>query len=601
MNLTDLSLEMVAIAPAEPIAPEASAMPATPVNSAATRPRKPLGQMLIDKGVLSDDQLRIALMEQKALGLPLGKVLVTMGFLTEATLREVLAENLGQEQVDLGKIVPSEPALARIPSEFAKRHGVFPISWDDEDQVLMVAMSKPNDVVLLDQLSAILGPGARLEVRLAAEGEISSAIEQHYGHILSIDGILHEIETGEVDADSSEASGQGYSGPFIRLIDMLLADAVQRRASDIHFEPEQGFLRIRYRIDGVMRQIRSLHSKYWPAMAVRLKIVATMNIAESRAPQDGRMSAFVNGRQIDFRVAAQPTIYGENFVLRILDRARGLVPLENMGISPDQMETLEMMIARPEGVVLVTGPTGSGKTTTLYSILTRLNSEDVNIMTLEDPVEYPIPMIRQTNLAAGIKMEFATGIRSLMRQDPDIILVGEIRDQETATQAVRAAMTGHQVFSTLHTNSAVGAIPRLIDLGLSPDMLAGNLIGIIGQRLMRRLCSHCKVPYEVSKETALLLGMDPEGPLKLYRSEGCSRCEHRGFKGRFALLEILRFDEELDDLVSKRASINDVLRAAKRKGFKTLVDAALQRIVAGDTSIAEAARVVDLTSMTGKA
>lgn len=586
--------------PDRPGSAAAAGAPAAATKPDANRapPRKPakaLGQMLIERGVLSDDQLRIALMEQKALGVPLGKVLVTLGFLTEATLQAVLAEKLGQEQVDLSKLVPSASALAQVPREFAKRHSLFPVGWNADENELTIAMSKPNDVVVLDQLRATLARTVRIQVRLASDSDIAAAIDQHYGHVLSIDGILHEIETGEVDVGSLDVGGQSYSGPFIRLVDMLLADAVQRRASDVHFEPEQGFLRIRYRIDGVMRQIRSLHIKYWPPMSVRLKILSGMNIAESRAAQDGRISVVLDGRQIDFRAAIQPTIHGENFVLRVLDRARGLVPLEKMGIDEQQLEILETMVARPEGVLLVTGPTGSGKTTTLYSILARLNNEEVNIMTLEDPVEYPIPMIRQTNLASGIKQEFSSGIRSLMRQDPDIILVGEIRDQETATQAVRAAMTGHQVFSTLHTNSAVGAIPRLVDLGLSPDMLAGNLIGIIGQRLIRKLCSHCKAPYEIEVDTASMLGMRPDLPMQLYRADGCSHCDFRGYRGRVALLEILRFDEELDDLVSRRVPIHDLLRLARRKGFRTLADAAVARVINGDTSIEEAARVVDLT------
>jgi general secretion pathway protein E/type IV pilus assembly protein PilB len=322
-----------------------------------------------------------------------------------------------------------------------------------------------------------------------------------------------------------------------------------------------------------------------------------MNIAESRAPQDGRISLILNGRPIDFRAAAQPTLHGENVVLRVLDRARGLVPLEKMGLTPDQLEAIETMIARPEGIILVTGPTGSGKTTTLYSMLTRISDERVNVMTLEDPVEYPLPLIRQTNIAAGLKIEFASGIRSLMRQDPDVIMVGEIRDGETATMALRAAMTGHQVYSTLHTNSAIGAIPRLVDLGLAPDLMAGNLIGIVGQRLVRRLCVHCRAPYEVDAPLAAMLGIGEGEPRTLYRAVGCGRCDHQGYAGRLPLLEILRFDDELDDLVARRASVRDVTIAARAKGFRSLADDALRRVVAGATSLEEAARVVDLTRL----
>jgi type IV pilus assembly protein PilB len=572
----------------------ATGLTSTPGAAQAGPRRRPLGETLIARGVLSEDQLRIALMEQKARGLPLGKVLVTLGFLTESTLRDVLAENLGHQQIDLARLVPSPQALQLVPRDFAKRVLLFPVSLDETQRTLTVATPNPNDVVTLDQLNALLRAQWRVVAVMAAEGDISNAIDTHYGHELSIDGILNEIETGEVDVRSLD-SGREYSGPIVRLVDSILADAVQRHSSDIHFEPEQGFVRIRYRIDGVMRQVRALHAKYWQAMLVRLKIVSGMNIAESRAPQDGRISLILNGRPIDFRAAAQPTLYGENVVLRVLDRARGLVPLEKMGLTPDQFEMIEAMVARPEGIILVTGPTGSGKTTTLYSLLARISDERVNIMTLEDPVEYPLPLIRQTNLAAGVKMEFASGIRSLMRQDPDVIMVGEVRDSETATMALRAAMTGHQVYSTLHTNSAIGAIPRLVDLGLAPDLMAGNLIGVIGQRLCRKLCVHCREPFEVDEEMATMLGIPDGAPRTLYRSAGCVRCDYQGYSGRVALQEILRFDEDLDDLLARRASIRDMLVAARSKGFRSLADDALRRVVEGVTSLDEAARVVDLT------
>jgi general secretion pathway protein E/type IV pilus assembly protein PilB len=565
--------------------------------ASAGRARRPLGQTLIERGLLTEDQLRIALLEQKAQGIPLGKVLVALGFLTEATLRETLAENLGHRQIDLSRLVPNAVAMRLVPRDFAKRHLMFPVSVDDEEKVLTLAASNPNDVLTLDKLAASLQGVYRLEVCIATEGEVNAAIDLHYGHELSIDGILNEIETGEIDDQSLAAGGNDYSGPVVRLIDAILADAIQRRTSDIHFEPESGFVRIRYRIDGVLRQIRALHAKFWPPMAVRLKIISGMNIAETRAPQDGRISLFLNGRQIDFRAAAQPTVFGENFVLRILDRNSGMVALEKMGLREKQIEDIEMMIARPEGMVLVTGPTGSGKTTTLYSILQRLNKEGVNIMTLEDPVEYPLPMIRQTNLAASAKMDFASGIRSLMRQDPDIILVGEVRDSDTASQALRAAMTGHLVFSTLHTNSAAGAIPRLQDLGLTPELMAGALIGIIGQRLVRKLCTHCKKPVEIDRDTAHALGLPDDQAPVIYQPEGCVHCDYQGFKGRLALLEILRFDEELDDLIARKAPLRDLIRAARKKGFTTLADDALRRVVSGQTSLDEAARVVDLTSL----
>jgi len=551
--------------------------------------------MLIARGLITEDQLRIALIEQAIRKQPVGKVLVAMGFLSEAMLREALAADMGAEQVDLARVVPDGSALGLISRDFARSNLVFPVAVDGQSHTLKVAVTNPNDIVLLDRIRELLPSGYSVSPILGAEGDISAAIQQHYEYTWSIDGILHEIETGEIDTESLDAGGKDYSGPVVRLIDSILADAVQRRASDVHFEPEAGFLRIRYRIDGVLRQIRAIHQRHWSSMLLRLKIISGMNIAEQRAPQDGRCSLNVYGRTIDFRSAAQPTVHGENFVLRVLDRNAALVSLEHLGFEPEQLELIETMISRPIGILLVTGPTGSGKTTTLYSMLQRQNRVDVNIMTLEDPVEYPLPMVRQADLSTGIKMEFGSGIRSLMRQDPDIILVGEIRDQDTATMALRAAMTGHQVFSTLHTNSAVGALVRLSDLGVSPELLSGNLVGIIGQRLARRLCMHCRQPYDIDADSARMVGIAHDAPPVLYRPVGCPQCEYQGFRGRIAIIETLRLDDELDEMIVRRATQWELLRAAQRKGFQPLANVALRRVARGDTSLEEAARVVDLT------
>jgi type II secretory ATPase GspE/PulE/Tfp pilus assembly ATPase PilB-like protein len=345
----------------------------------------------------------------------------------------------------------------------------------------------------------------------------------------------------------------------------------------------------------VLRQIRSLHKTYWPAMAVRLKVMAKMNIAETRAPQDGRISATLSGRVIDFRVSSLPTTHGENLVLRILDRQKGIVPLDKLGLEEGQLELLKRMIARPEGIILVTGPTGSGKTTTLYSILNHINSDGVNIMTLEDPVEYPMTLIRQTSVAEAAKLDFANGIRAMMRQDPDAILVGEIRDQETAEMAFRAAMTGHQVYSTLHTNSAAGAFPRLLDIGIVPDILAGNIIGILAQRLVRKLCRTCRQSYDPDVRERRLLGMAPTEPIALFRSVGCEQCDYQGYKGRQSILELLKIDAGIDELVARRATAREILTAARANGFKTLADDGVRLVKAGVTGLEELMRVVDLT------
>ena len=565
------------------------------MNSPAPH-RRPLGQILIAQGVISEDQLRIALLEQMKSNQPVGKLLVSLGFITEATLRDALGESLGKKSIDLSHAIVDPSALRLVPLELAKRHRLLPLDYDRTHHRMTVAISDVNDIVALDKLRSLTHDDLQIDTVLAGESEISRAIDQYYGHELSIDGILHEIETGEIDWRSLAASSDEYSQPVVRLIDAILTDAVKRDASDVHFEPEQNFLRIRYRIDGLLRQIRALHKSYWPAMAVRIKVVSNMNIAETRAPQDGRISLNISGRLVDFRVSAQPTIHGENVVLRILDRQKGIVPLDQIGLDDSQLDQLKLMIARPEGIVLVTGPTGSGKTTTLYSMLNHINEEGINIMTLEDPVEYPMSMIRQTSVAEAAKLDFANGVRSMMRQDPDVILVGEIRDADTAEMAFRAAMTGHQVYSTLHTNSAIGVVPRLLDIGVLPDIMAGNIIGVIAQRLVRKLCPHCKKPYQPEPHETRLLGLASDAPAPtLYRASGCEHCEYQGYRGRQAIMELLRLDADLDELIARRATMRDIKQAALAKGFRSLAEDGLRRVREGTTSLEEIGRVVDLT------
>jgi type IV pilus assembly protein PilB len=558
-------------------------------------PQQPLGQILVSKGVISDDQLRIALREQGKTHEPLGRLLVRLGFLSEATIRDVLSENLGQESVDLATVIIDSTALGIIPKDIARRYQLLPLSVDLNSRVLTLAIADPGNIIALDQVRALLKDEYRLVTQLASESDILRAIDQYYGFELSIDGILHEIEPGEMELQTLQSGVNEFSQPVVRLIDALLTEAVQRGASDIHFEPESSFLRIRYRIDGVLRHVRSLHKSFWPAMVVRLKVMSNMNIAETRAPQDGRISLRLSARPIDFRVASHPTTHGENLVLRILDRQKGIVALDQLGLSDDALNMLKMIIAKPEGIVLVTGPTGSGKTTTLYSILNHINTESVNIMTLEDPVEYPLALIRQTSVNETAKLDFANGIRSMMRQDPDIILVGEIRDHPTAEMAFRAAMTGHQVYSTLHTNSAIGAIPRLLDIGILPDIMAGNIIGIAAQRLIRLLCKECKHPYQPDEPERKLLGISAKDDVTVYRAVGCEACNHQGYKGRMAIMELLKMDYDLDDLVSHRASTREIREVALAKGFRPLAGDGIRRILQGITSLAEVSRIVDLT------
>jgi type II secretory ATPase GspE/PulE/Tfp pilus assembly ATPase PilB-like protein len=554
-------------------------------------PKRRLGEQLIERGLISPDQLRIALIEQQNRKAPLGEVLVALGFVQEETLREVLAETLGVETASLANLVPDPQALALLPKEVARRQRVFPVAYEPAARRLTVAIADSNDIVAMDAVRAHLAGRATVQWRLASNAEIAQAIETFYGRALTIEGILQELETGNTEAGALEA-GAGYEHPIVRLVDALLTDAVLAGASDLHFEPEASFVRIRYRIDGVLHQVRALHKRHWSAVAVRLKIMAAMNIAEQRAAQDGHIARTLAGREISFRAAVHPTVHGENIVLRVLDRKRGIVPLDRLGLREAQLALLRRILQRPEGILLVTGPTGSGKTTTLYSILQDRSHEGVNVMTLEDPVEYMMPLIRQTAISEAVRMSFADGVRSLMRQDPDIILLGEVRDRDTAEMALRAAMTGHQVFATVHANSALRAIPRLLDLGIAPEVLAGNVIGAIGQRLVRRLCAACKQPYFPDGAERALLAAFPEPTV--FRAVGCAQCGHRGYRGRLALMELVRFDRTIDDLIARRAPLGDIERHAAGQGFEPLAVDALRRIAAGDTTFEEAARVVDL-------
>jgi type II secretory ATPase GspE/PulE/Tfp pilus assembly ATPase PilB-like protein len=555
----------------------------------------PIGQTLIAAGLIGEDQLRIALHEQQRRGQPLGRLLVELGFVSETALRETLAARSGLPCVDLATALADPDAIARVPQALARRHRLLPLQYDAARHRLIVAMADAHDIVALDRLRAELGPEVHVELRLAGDGELGRAIDQHYGQASSIEDMVRELERR-----AGQGSHAGARDPqlVVRMVDALLAEAASRGASDLHFEPEAGFLRIRHRIDGTLRQVRAMHKSCWPELAVRLKVLASMDIAESRSPQDGRIGLAVGGRPIDFRVATQPTLHGENIVLRILDRDKGIVPLDALGLSPGQHTQLEHILARPEGLVLVVGPTGSGKTTTLYSMLNHLNSEAVNIMTLEDPVEYPLTMIRQTQVGEASRLDFADGVRALLRQDPDVILVGEIRDADTATMAVRAALTGHQVFATLHANSVFGALPRLYEIGIGAELLAGNLCGILAQRLVRRLCPECREPVPANDPAGRLPGLRTDTPPPpLQRARGCPQCDFRGYRGRVAIMEILPFDASLDELVARRASAGELRAAARTRGHRSLAEDGLRRVLDGSTSLAELARVVDLSGV----
>ncbi len=549
---------------------------------------KRIGDRLVEQGILTKDQLVVALHEKQKTGAMLGEIFVNLGFISPEMLSSLLAESSGYEEFNFKKTMIEPEALACLTKKDALKYQVLPLSLNKETGMAVVAMADPYDVVALDKLRQLLPRGMTIVPRVSTPTAIADAIDSAYGHAVSIDGIMKELGGGQGAKDidlSTMTEDQAYTHPIVRLVNALVTEAVKMGASDLHFEPEENFIRLRYRIDGEMVSVHTLHREYWNGICQRLKIMSGMNIADKLTPQDGRFGLDIGGREADFRVSALPTVHGENIVLRVLDKSSGIVPLEKLGFSDHNLRLIQKSQARPEGIIIVTGPTGSGKTTSLYSMINAINTVDVNIMTLEDPVEYALPMIRQANVKEGMGFSFGEGVKALLRQDPDIIFVGEVRDEVTAQQALKAAMTGHQVFTTLHTNDCFGAIPRLVDLGLKPGMLAGAIIASFAQRLVRRLCPQCKQAKPATAEECRLLGIDAKNPPMLHHAVGCPACNNSGFKGRIACAEILYLDEDLNDLIAEGAHRSKIKAMAREKGFRSMLDDGIEKVLQGTTSL----------------
>lgn len=541
-----------------------------------------IGEQLLNRGLIGEDQLYIARREQQRRALPLEQLVVDLGFVAAAAVRALLSEQFACEAVDLQQCEPSRDALACLSLAQARRFCALPLSLEGDS--LTLAVAELGDLQLLDQLRWQLAGDYQLQLRLADAEQLKQALERYYREPLSLAQIVREL-------DHPAAPQQEV---LLRLLDTLLAQAVEQQASDIHLQPEARFLRIRYRVDGVLRQVLALHSEHWPALCVRLKVMAELDIAETRAAQDGRFSRELGGRCVDFRIAVQPCLYGENIVLRVLDRQGGTLSLPQLGLDVETLQSLQQLLQRPEGLVLVTGPTGSGKTTSLYAMLRQLPRDQLNIATLEDPVEYPQEGWRQTALDYSAKLDYAGGVRAILRQDPDVILIGEIRDAETAAMALRAALTGHRVYSTLHCASALRALPRLYELGLSPASLAANLSGLIAQRLLRRLCDHCKRARPPSSEEQVQLQLSEGDGHRVYQARGCEHCQQLGYRGRIAVMELVLITPALQDLISSKAPYSALQRAAQQAGMHSLARQARRRVLRGEISPQEASRVIHM-------
>jgi type IV pilus assembly protein PilB len=522
-------------------------------------------------------------------GLPLGRVLVDEHLVDERDLVRVLARSIGLEFIDLREETVDPAAASLIPETLARRYAALPVAFDGDS--LIVAMADPANVLAIDDIRAITG--REVLPKVATRSDVEEAI----GKIAALDGSVTDLaelaaedsvetqDLGAVEAAAEEA-------PVVKLVNMLITRAAADRASDIHVEPTERDLRIRFRIDGVLHEIMRTPRSIANAVVSRLKIMADIDIAERRRPQDGRINLKVAGRQLDLRVSSLPTIYGEKVVMRLLDTSTALLELGDLGFEPDTLARYESAYTKPYGTILVVGPTGSGKSTTLYATLNVLNRPEVNIVTIEDPVEYRLSGISQVQVNKKAGLTFASALRSFLRQDPDIMLVGEIRDTETAKIAVESALTGHLVLSTLHTNDAPSSISRLIEMGVEPFLVGSALDAVLAQRLARRLCDNCKEEYEPTEQALAEVGWESDGPKTLYRAVGCKVCSHTGYRGRLAIHELMLIDEDIERLAVERASTEVISQTAIQRGMRTLRDDGLLKVARGVTSLEEILRVV---------
>ncbi|MBI3804805.1 MAG: type II secretion system ATPase GspE [Nitrospirae bacterium] len=556
--------------------------------------RKMLGEMLIAEGLLSSEQLKRALAEQKAHGGRIGMVLKTLGLVTEDDIIKVLGRQMGIQYVGLAGIIIEPGVIQLVPEMIARRHQVVPLH--KKGSVLVLAMSDPLNVFAIDDVKRITG--CEIEPVMSKESEVMKAIERNYSGTSSMEEAVREadrqgfgVEDGETVLELSKLA---EDTPVVKFVNTMIMQAVKEGASDIHIEPDADALRIRFRRDGLLREVMTAPRNLQLGIASRIKIMADVDIAEKRIPQDGRFQIKVGDHDIDLRLSTLPTLFGEKIVMRLLDKSNLDLSLLDLGFSPEILQTFEKLIHRPYGLVLVTGPTGSGKTTTIYSALKQLSSVEKNIVTIEDPVEYQIKLVNQMQVNNKIGVTFANGLRSILRQDPDIIMVGEIRDRETAIIAIQAALTGHLVLSTLHTNDASGAIARLIDMGVEPFLVASSLLGVVAQRLIRKVCKQCKSAYPATPALMADLGLadliKENGPITFIRGEGCLECRGTGYSGRIGIHELLVADEAIRQLIVSRASSSEIRRHAGMK-LKSLRNEGLLKAIQGITTIEEVLRV----------
>ena len=551
--------------------------------------RKRFGEILVNRGKIDEDQLREALELRSEKSLRIGKVLVSLGFINESDIVDVLSEQLGIEKYDIDDVVVDESLFELVGEDFIKMHRFIPLSISEES--FSVAVSDPLNIVLVDELRRSYRVG--IELYLLSDIEIDSVINKFYD---STEEVLEDLEISGVEVGSSDeydVDPNTSSAPIIKLVDSILRESVRMGASDIHISVNADDVDVRYRIDGILQEIRRYPKKVSMPMIARIKMMSDLDITEKRLPQDGSMRIKLLDRIVDLRVSTLPNIYGEKVVIRLLEKNEAIMKLDGLGFSDENMEVFKNLIRNPIGILLVTGPTGSGKSSTLYAAINELNTVDKNIITLEDPVEFKVKGITQVNVNDKIGLDFSSGLRSILRQDPDVILVGEIRDSETGEISIRASNTGHLVFSTLHTNSSASAVTRLIDMGVEPYLVASTVIGVLNQRLVRRVCSSCRESYVCSGVTKdkTFFGLG-DGDVTLYRGAGCKNCNFTGYKGRVPIQEILVVSEDVSRAIVDGKSVKFIEDVAVGEGMKTLKFDGLQKALAGITTLEEVRRFV---------
>lgn len=555
--------------------------------------RKRMGDMLVEERVITDEQLNYALKEQKKRKLKIGETLVDLGFIDELTIVKVLEKQLKVERIQLASIVIDPEILKLVSEQILRKYMVMPFEFHKSNpNVLRVAMADPLDIIAIDDIAIITN--LKIEPTVATPKEIATAIDKYYGNAEAkavAERYTKEKETQNKGKEDETVYDDVNNSPIVLLVKAIIEQAVRQRASDIHIEPFEHTIRVRYRVDGILSEVMNYEINLLPAVVARIKIIGDMDISEKRKPQDGRITIIVDREEFDIRVSILPTVYGEKIVMRITSKKGLTKAKKELGFSDEEMQKFNLILKHPHGMILVTGPTGSGKSTTLYTALSELNTSEVNIITVEDPVEANIDGINQVQVNPKAEMTFATALRSILRQDPDIIMIGEIRDLETAEIAVRASITGHLVVSTLHTNSAASTITRLVDMGIEPYLIADATVGVIAQRLVRRLCPSCKKIHITEELEYELLGVDKNDELTIYEPCGCHICNGTGYFGRIGLYEIMPISSRIKEIISRNGSANQIRDIALEEGMNTLQMSARKLVLEGITSVDEMKKI----------